>query len=314
MPKRKTSVQETPEALAAQDEKDRSRRDDDSLWKDIIERFFYPMLARAIPTLYADADRTKQPKFLDKELKKATYQLKAGKRTVDLLAEVPLKNGDSEWLLLHCEVQGHGGEDLPLRMHRYRSLIFCMFGREPAALAIETDRRSESAPVFYESELYNTVATYRYNRLVVPELDEGELLASDNPFDLALCAAQRALLSGKDEQKKHAYLRGLLGLLADRGWSHEDKHRLLLFIENIINLKDKALYLDIVEYEEELEKEGKIMYVTLYERVRGPQWKEEGRMLGKLETARNLLKMGMTVEQIVKATELPEEEVRKLLN
>ena len=74
---------------------DRDRRDDDSLWKDIIERFFYPMLQRAIPKLYADADTKTPPRFLDKELKKATYRLKGGKRSVDLLAQSKLAGGAS---------------------------------------------------------------------------------------------------------------------------------------------------------------------------------------------------------------------------
>ena len=42
---------------------DTIRRDEDSLWKDIVERFFYPMLERAIPTLYADADTDTSPRF-----------------------------------------------------------------------------------------------------------------------------------------------------------------------------------------------------------------------------------------------------------
>lgn len=304
MKRREKPAEVTPEL-------DKDRRDDDSLWKDIVERFFYPMLKRAIPTLYADAETKTLPRFLDKELKKATYRLRGGKRSVDLLAEVPLKDGSCEWVLLHIEIQGRGGGRLPFRMAYYRALIFAMYKREAAALAIVTEKRSKDEPKFYESELYNTSVVYRYNRLVVPELDEGELLASDNPFDLALCAAQRALKSRRDERQKHAYLKELLRLLGERGWDHEDKRRLLLFIENIIGLKDRELKLDIVKYEEELQKEGKIVYQPLIVEMKyGPQWEEKA----KLKTARNLLKMGLTVEQIATATELPEEDVRKLLN
>ena len=61
---------------------DKIRRDEDSLWKDIVERFFYPMLERAIPTLYADADTDTSPRFLDKELKKATYAMPGGKHII----------------------------------------------------------------------------------------------------------------------------------------------------------------------------------------------------------------------------------------
>lgn len=314
-----------PKKITTSEDATIDRRDNDSLWKDIVERFFYPMLKRAIPSLYADADMKIPPRFLDKELKKATYQVKGGKYNVDLLVEVPLKDGANEWVLLHLEVQGRGGESLPLRMYRYKSLIFCMFEREPAALALVTDKRPGGEPKFYESRFYDTVTRYEYNNIVVSELDECELFSSDNPFDLVLLAAQRGLKSRNDERRKHAYLRELLRLLGDRRWGHEDKRRLLLFIEKIVDLRDRELKLDILQYEEELDKEGKIMYVSIVEEFYGPKWKEkalqegrqegrqEGLHEGKLETARNLLNMGMAVDQIAQATELPEEEIRKLL-
>ena len=209
MPKRQTPEEAAPETPT---DADKDRRDDDSLWKDIIERFFYPMLQRAIPALYADADTKTPPRFLDKELKKATYRLKGGKHSVDLLAEVPLKDGACEWVLFHLEVQSRGGKDsLPFRMYYYKSLIFSMFKRELVALALITDGRPKDEPKLYESRLYNTETKYKYNRLVVSELDENELLTTDNPFDLALCAAQRALKSRRDERRKHAYMKELLG-------------------------------------------------------------------------------------------------------
>ena len=40
--------------------------------------------------------------------------------------------------------------------------------------------------------------------------------------------------------------------------------------------------------------------------------KLEGELKGKLEVAENLLKMGLTVEQVVKGTGLPKREVTKI--
>ena len=154
--------------------------------------------------------------------------------------------------------------------------------------------------------------TYEYNRLSVPDLDEAELLGTDNPFDLALCAACRALKSKRDERQKHRYLKELLGLLGDRGWNHDDKHRLLLFIERIINLQDRELALDIVKYEEELEKEGKIMYVSLAERVYTEKGIEIGKQEMVLETARSMKALGLPRDVIIKVTGLPEAEINRL--
>ena len=299
------------------DDSNGERMDGDNLWKDIVQRFFYPMLQRAIPALYADADRDKKPLFLDKELRKVIYTLPGGAHVTDFLVEVPLKNGFNEWVLLHIEVQSKGGDSLPFRMFHYKSLIFAMYKRESVALALVTDKRPQSEPESYKSSLYNTVTSYEYNRLAVPELDEAGLLTTDNPFDLALCAAYRALKSRRDERQKHRYLKELLGLLGDRGWNHNDKHRLLLFIEHVINLRDRDLALDIVKYQEELEKEGKMMYVSLAERHGIDIGKQEGIHIGKREmlqeTVRSMKALGLPLDVIAKVTSLSETEIDRLI-
>ncbi|MDR3076670.1 MAG: hypothetical protein LBU26_05165, partial [Synergistaceae bacterium] len=40
------------------------RADHDGMWKDLIGRFFYPLLKRALPELYSDADTGTEPRFL----------------------------------------------------------------------------------------------------------------------------------------------------------------------------------------------------------------------------------------------------------
>lgn len=56
------------------------------------------------------------------------------------------------------------------------------------------------------------------------------------------------------------------------------------------------------------------MYAPIFEQINAPKWKEAGQQKGlregKLETARNLLGVGMTIDQVVIATEPPETDVR----
>ena len=92
--------------------------DYDGFWKDLIERFFGPFLSRALPELYADADLSQEPRFLDKEfrdlLQTSDLELHRSPRFADYLLDVPLKNGGDAWVLLHIEVQGSGGRGSPL--------------------------------------------------------------------------------------------------------------------------------------------------------------------------------------------------------
>ena len=121
----------------------------DTFWKDLIERFFYPLLKRAIPELYKRADTAKKPRFLDKEfrdvLNTRDRKILKSPHYADFIIEVPLKGGGAEWVLFHIEAQhGPGGGNMAKRMRHYNSLIYAHFQREPVALAIITGAKGAS--------------------------------------------------------------------------------------------------------------------------------------------------------------------------
>jgi predicted transposase/invertase (TIGR01784 family) len=301
------------------------RFDHDGFWKDLIEKFFYSLLKRALPELYEDADKTREPRFLDKEfrdiLNTADPKIHTSPHFADYLLEVPLKGGGAEWFMLHFEIQGRGGGSLAERMYYYKSLIYCHYRREPAALVIITDRRPENEPRYYSHSRYGTESNYRYNKLSLMDLDDDELTASDNPADLVLYAAKCSLRSSAELQK-YNFLRKTVELLGERGWSKNDKRDLLLFIERILYLKDEKLEAQYIEYRQQLRQEGKIVFIPMGEREVAEQIKRqgreegrlEGRLEGKLEVARNLLADGVSPDVIVRNTGLPIEKIRELMN
>jgi hypothetical protein len=252
---------ETPEEMEK-----KKNFDHDGFWKDLIERFFYNFLERALPELYEKADRTTAPRFLDKEfrdvLNTSDPEIHNSPHFADYVLEVPLKSGGAEWVLLHIEAQGRGGSSLAVRMRTYDSLIFAHYRREPVALAIITDKRPANEPTYYAHSHYGTESIYRYNNFVLPELDDEELLASDNPIDIVLYAAKFALKT-KEELQKFNFLRKTVELLNERGWSMEEKRDLLLFIERIVNMRDETLITQYREVLEQENREGRAMYVPL---------------------------------------------------
>jgi predicted transposase/invertase (TIGR01784 family) len=235
--------------------------------------------------------------------------------------KVPLKDGSEEWVLLHIEVQGRQGGNLAERINHYRCLIYAHYRREPVALAIITDKRPVDEPSYYSHSRFGTEIIYRYSNLVLSELNDDELVSSDNPTDLVLYAAKFALRA-KEELQKFNFLRKAVELLDERGWSLNDKRDLLLFTERIINIKDEGLIRQYREFLEQHSKEGKAMYVPLILRdsaaeieQRGrEEGREEGKLEGKLEVARNLLANGVSPDIIAKSADLPLEKVRALMN
>jgi len=242
--------------------------DFDGFWKDLIERFWRELLKSLLPTLYAVADLDKEPVFLDKELRDALHfpDDRSSPRFVDALLKIPLKDGGEEWVLLHIEVQGPGGENLTFRMFDYGCRLFTHYRKMPVALAILTAPRDSETTGVFEASQHGTLVRYQFNTLELGKLDDGKLLASDNPFDLALYAARKAKQSRKDEGQKYRYLRELRGLLNEKGWSLKDRRDLLLFIEWIINLKDPGLREEYTAYTEAMEGD-KVRYESWIEKA-----------------------------------------------
>ena len=281
------------------------------------ERKFRMSLKRAIPELYERADTSAEPKFLDKEfrdiLNTADPEIHKSPHYADYLIEVPLKGGGGEIIIIHVEVQGHGGKgNFAERMYFYKNLIYSHYRKEPAALAIITEGRRKNQR-FYSYSLFGSEIIYRYNNLVLAELDDGELLGSENPIDLALYSAKCAARS-KDDLQKFNYLRSISGLLAERGWDAFEKRDLLLFIERIIYIEDKGLAGKYREYRLQLNGEGKILYIPFYELDAAEEVKKRGIEEGKLEVARNLLARGVSVDIIAESAELPQEKILELIN
>jgi hypothetical protein len=290
--------------------------DYDGYWKDLINRFLYPLLKRALPELYEKVDITKEPRFLDKEfrdiLNTGKPEIHTSPHFADILLEVPLKNGDNEWILFHAEAQGPGGGNLAERMYYYKCLIYAHHRRNPVALAIITGgHRTEER--FYSHSHFGTEIVYRYNNLVLADLDDGELQTSDNPVDLALYAAKCAL-KAKEELQKYTYLRTLTALLAGRGWDSNEKRDLLLFIIRIINLKDEMLQQQYWEYRQQLDKEGKLMYEPFLKQVEERMAEQRGKEEITREAAKNLFANGVPPDVIAKSFGLPVERIRGLIN
>ncbi len=234
--------------------------DKDGIWKDAVEQYLPLLLKRMMPELYEDVDFSEDIKFLDKELRD-TIQVSMSEehnsaKFVDTLVQVPLKSGKNEWVLLHIEVQGKGGEDISFRMILYCCLIFAHYRRMPVALAILTDKRPlKETPGKIEFSEYGTELVYKYNLFEVYKQSDEELLTSDNPFDSFIYAAKNySKYMKEDAQKvKLEYLLKIMRNLYGRGMKEDERRRILVFISRLINLNDAELTKQFIEELEKLE-------------------------------------------------------------
>ena len=222
--------------------------DKDGIWKDAIKRYLPLLLRRTMPQLYNDVDFSQEVKFLDKELQD-TIQVTLAKehnsaKFIDSLVELPLKSGKSQWILLHIEVQGTGGEDISYRMMLYCCMIFAHYRRMPVALAILTDKRpSDETPGKFEFSEYGTKLLYKYNLFEVYDQEDEKLLNSDNPFDSFIYAAKKYsdYMSRENQTIKLEYLLKISRNLYERGLNAKERAGIIVFVSRLINLEDEKL-------------------------------------------------------------------------
>ena len=232
--------------------------DKDGIWKDAVEQYLPLLLKRMIPDLYEDVDFSQGFTFLDKELRD-TIQVSLSEehnsaKFVDTLVQVPLKSGKNQWVLLHIEVQGKGGENISLRMILYCCLIFAHYRRMPVALAILTDKRpSNETPGKFEFSEYGTELNYKYNLFEVYNQSDEKLLNSDNPFDSFIYAAKKYsdYMSNDAQKVKLEYLLKITRNLQALGLNTRERAGILVLVNRLINLEDKELR---TQYFDELKK------------------------------------------------------------
>ena len=93
----------------------------DLLWKELLESFLYFALSIFYPQLYAAVDLSKPPSFLSKELRvPGLHKANKEQRILDLLSDLPLKEGNIVRLLLHVEVEGARGAMRKTKCHATR--------------------------------------------------------------------------------------------------------------------------------------------------------------------------------------------------
>lgn len=299
----------------------------DAMWKEFVMRFWREILHDFMPDFYEAADTTREAESLDKELHEILADetgqetRKSSKRYVDCLLKIYLKNGGEEWVLLHIEIQGRGGEAISLRMFRYLCLLFLKYKRHPAAMAILTAKRlkKEGDPGIYRADVFGTKTEYRYHTIKAYEYDDDELLSSDSPVKLFIYAVKIAAKFRKSDSQKYEYMRKIVELLRGKGWDITQRRNFLIMLEAVMSFSNKEYRtrfnneaLSLLGWEVGENMRPKTITEAIFEDGVA-QGMAQGIAQGRDKDARNLIRLGLlTDEQIASVTEQTPEYVAKL--
>jgi hypothetical protein len=184
------------------------RHNRDILWKGVLRWVLDDLLRFVFPNADKVFDFHKGFELLDKEL--AEVNPGPGKKTdvrsVDNLVKVFRKDGREEWLLIHIEIQDiTKAKERPLfpaRMFRYYYRCFDRHQKPVVAIALFCGPDGKQFKGGYKYEFMGTRVLYDYNTLCILDYSDTELEESRNPFAWVMLAAKKALLKGKNVDKK----------------------------------------------------------------------------------------------------------------
>jgi hypothetical protein len=241
----------------------------DSAWKDVLDVFLKDFIDFCFPQLSTLIDWSRGWEFLDKELQAITKNELTGTRLVDKLVKVFLKNGQEQWVLIHCEVQGKRDEQFPKRMFVYSYRLYDKFQRPIISCAILTDESKSWRPCSFEIGMAGARLNIDY--LVIKLIDyqgqEAQLETETNPFASVILVQLAALKAKKQPDEERSQVKFVLTKrLYEKGFNKIQVQNLYRFIDWLIALP-KPLELDYLEKIYALEEVKKMSYISTAEQL-----------------------------------------------
>jgi hypothetical protein len=275
--------------------KPKSRQNNDTPWKQILRDYFPQAIQFFFPELAATIDWSRGYQFLDKEFAQIAPKAAQGNRYVDKLVKVWRIDGESEWLLIHIEVQGRKELGFPFRMLTYCTRILDRYGVLATSLAILCDSNPTWRPTTCEVTAPLSKLTFDFAsiKLLDYKSDEAALHASDNPFAWIVLAHLKTQATKRNPQARKTWKFSLMRQLYDRGMSSQDIRNLYNFIDWTMMLPedlDMAFWQELKTFEEDQQ----MAYVTSAERFGRKIGVEEGLKKGLEKGLEKGLKQGET--------------------
>ena len=228
----------------------------DAAWKEVLTVFFREFIELLFPEIAAEIDWRRGYKFLDTELAQVARGYATGKRVVDKLVQVYLKDGGERWLLLHIEIEASPRKLFNERMYVYNYRLFDRYRVQVVSLGVVIKASSRLALGRYERQQWGCRVLFEFPVLRLSDFAarQQELEQIRNPVAIIVLAQLKATEARKDNSHKLSFKRQLIRMLYGRGYTRAQVLEIFRVIDWVIALPDgldQQLQREVVEYEEE---------------------------------------------------------------
>jgi hypothetical protein len=285
------------------------RDDFDNPWKVLMDKYFQQFLAFFFPEIHGDIDWSKGYEFLDKEFQQIVRDAESGKRYVDKLVKVWVRDGQAQIVYIHTELQSQEDSRFSQRIFVYNYRIRDYYGENVVSLAILGDDRSTWRPTTYRSDRwgFEVTCTFPMVKLLDYEANWEMLESSQNPFAIAVMAHLKTRETQQDPQSRKEWKFRLTRQLYEGGWERQDIMELFAFLDWLMELP-QPLRQEFKAELQQYEQERQMRYVTSIERMIIEEVKEEA----VEEIALTMLAKQVAVETVAEYTGLSIEKVQEL--
>jgi hypothetical protein len=214
------------------------RDDFDNPWKVLMDKYFQQFLAFFFPEIHGDIDWSKGYEFLDKEFQQIVRDAESGKRYVDKLVKVWVRDGQAQIVYIHTELQSQEDSRFSQRIFVYNYRIRDYYGENVVSLAILGDDRSTWRPTTYRSDRwgFEVTCTFPMVKLLDYAANWEVLESSQNPFAIAIMAHLKTRETQQDPQSRKEWKFRLTRQLYEGGWEWQDIIELFAFLDWLMEL------------------------------------------------------------------------------
>jgi hypothetical protein len=289
-------------------------KQNDTLWKGILEPFFYDFISFVDPELATTIDTDREITFMDKEL--IQNRPSAGNRyeqkIVDKLVKLYTVAGNKEYIILHLEVQDQYRKNFNERMYGYFNRLYDKYKTPITALAIFTEPNTIERDNVFKINCSGTSLRYTFNTYKIALQDDNDLMQHSNPFALVVLIAKQTALKKKykDKQLRDEMLLSeklkVAQLIVEKQLPEAKQELLMNFLFYYVNFEFKNNQFIFEQRINQLTSNN-TTNMTIQEILIG-QAKLQGKRLGKKEEREGMIaKMisnNATDEQIMNLTEV----------
>ncbi|MBL7986600.1 MAG: hypothetical protein JNJ94_00870 [Chlorobi bacterium] len=242
--------------------------DYDSPWKEIIEGYLDQFFAFYFPEAFSQIDWSRQPEFLDKELRQITREAEVGRRYVDTLAKVWTTEGEEAWVLIHIEVQQQPDTDFAERMYIYNNRIFDLYRRRVASFAVLADNDPRWRPATFSYGMMGTEVLLRFatTKLVDFRGSVDTITERRNVFATVTAAHLRTVQWRRNTTMIYQWKLELIKGLYRTGYNRQQILDLFRFIDWLMRLPEALTTRFWMEFTT-FEKENTMPYITSIEQL-----------------------------------------------